>query len=98
MLFTVTCTDKPGALQVRMNNRPAHLEHAAQLKAVISGGPLFTDNGETFIGSFFIMEAESRQAVEDLMAQDPYVKAGLFESIVIRRFKQVLPDSKPFRG
>jgi uncharacterized protein YciI len=91
MLFTVTCTDKPGALQLRLDNRPAHLDHITKVKAITVGGPVFADDGETFVGSFFIMEADNREEVEALMAQDPYVKAGLFESIVIRKFKHTLP-------
>lgn len=88
MLFAVTCLDKPGHLQVRLDNRPAHLEYLkANAAAVKIAGPLLTDDGEGMVGSFLVYDAENRAAVDALLAADPYAKAGLFESVTVRPWR-----------
>ena len=85
MLFVLICTDKPGALELRKANRDAHLEFIKGLGDTIKlGGPILTDDGEGMTGSLLVLEADSRQAVEDIAAEDPYAKADLFETVDIR--------------
>lgn len=92
MLFAITCLDKPGHLEVRLANRAAHLDYARpNVDRMLAVGPLLADDGETMIGSLIILDLPDRAAAEALMAGDPYVKAGLFQSVDIRPFKKVLP-------
>jgi len=91
MLFAAYCLDKPGFLNVRMENRPAHLAYAKANTALVYGGPMFSDDGETPLGSLLVMEAKNRAEIDAIMAKDPYIKAGLFESITVRVFKHTLP-------
>jgi len=92
-LFLVICRDKPGALDLRMANRPAHLEWAEQHADTLAmAGPIFADDGETFAGSVFVKHAASKTEVEAWSATDPYVKAGLFDSVEIRPFRWVLGE------
>ncbi len=90
MLFAVTCLDKPGALEIRLANRAAHLEYAGALP-LVAGGPMLSDDGATMVGSLLVIEAPDRASLEATLAQDPYAKAGLFESVTIRPFKKVFP-------
>ena len=92
MLFFVHCTDKPGSQDVRLANRPAHLEFLrGHLDKIVIAGPTLTEDGEGFTGSVLIVDFPDRAAVEEHFANDPYAKAGLFESVVIRPYKKVLP-------
>jgi uncharacterized protein YciI len=92
MLFTVYCKDKPNALDIRKANRAAHLDYAGTFAAqMIMGGPLLADDQETMIGSFLLMDMPTKAAVEDFCQNDPYAKAGLFESVEIHAYKKVLP-------
>lgn len=92
MLFFVHCTDKPGRQDVRLANRPAHLEFLrGHLDKIVIAGPTLTEDGEGFTGSVLIVDFPDRAAVEEHFANDPYAKAGLFESVVIRPYKKVLP-------
>jgi uncharacterized protein len=94
MLFAIACTDKPGALELRMANRPAHLEHLkAHQAALVLVGPLLDPAGQP-CGSLLVVEAADRAAAEALAAADPYAKAGLFESVVVRPFRTVFKDGK----
>lgn len=92
MLFVVYCVDRPGREQVRLDNRPAHLAFLETYKGnLVAAGPLQSDDGTSMVGSVLIMDFEGRAAVEAFAAGDPYAAAGLFESVVIRRWKKVLP-------
>lgn len=92
MLYIIDCKDKPDHLQVRLDNRPLHLEYLqAFMDQVVMVGPTLTDDGDGMTGSLLIMEFEDRRSAEDFCQNDPYAKAGLFESTSIRRWKKVLP-------
>jgi uncharacterized protein YciI len=92
MLFSVVHTDRPGSLDLRMATRPAHLTfieaHAAK---VMNGGALLDAEGRP-AGSLLVIDVADRAEAEAFVAADPYVKAGLFESSVIRPFRQVYKD------
>ncbi|RIJ18030.1 YciI family protein [Henriciella mobilis] len=95
-LFLLNARDKPGALDVRMSNRPAHLDWAkAHADRILMAGPVFADDGETFAGSTFVVEFDSLRDAEAWAAQDPYAKAGLFASVEIMPFKWLLGEGKP---
>ena len=92
MLFCIYCLDKPNSRDLRLATRAAHLEYAGKnVDRMLVGGPLLDEDGETMIGSLLIMDLPDRAAAEALMANDPYVKAGLFTSVTIRAYKKVLP-------
>jgi len=94
-LFLVNARDKADALPLRMANRPEHLAWAAGFKDQMRmGGPVFADDGETFVGSAFVMEMDSLEDVRHWAAADPYAKAGLFETVEIRPFTWAIGDGK----
>ncbi|MEM1151446.1 MAG: YciI family protein [Pseudomonadota bacterium] len=93
--FLVYCVDKADALELRMENRPAHLEWARSFgDQILMAGPIFQPDGNTFAGSVFVTEGESLEAVQAWAAKDPYAVAGLFERVEIRPFKWLLGDGK----
>ena len=55
---------------------------------VLLAGP-FTDG----TGSLIVVDAESREAVWELLARDPYVVNGVFNRVEVRPFLQVFPKS-----
>lgn len=85
--FVLTCIDRPGALEVRMAARAAHLDYiAAHRDQVKLAGPLLDDAGG-MAGSLLILDVESRAQVEAFAAADPYALAGLFERTEIRAIR-----------
>jgi uncharacterized protein YciI len=90
MLFAVYCLDGPGALPKRRevyDAHRAHLETAAQYGAnLVISGPLVADDGETPLGSFFLIEADSRSAAEAFNRADPFHKNGIWKDIKINAF------------
>lgn len=90
-LFTLYCIDKPGHQQVRLDNRAAHLDYAKQwADKTLTGGPLLSADGDSMVGSLLVIDFEDAAAAEAFCANDPYAKAGLFESVTVRPFKAVL--------
>lgn len=87
MHFVIHALDKPGALPVRLAHYEAHKAYLAQakIKTVISG-PLVAEDGETMIGSCFLVEADSKAAVQAFHDNDPFKAAGVWEHVHINPF------------
>ncbi len=91
MQFVLYCLDHPGQEPLRKATRDAHLAHlAANQVSVQLAGPLLGEDG-SMLGSLLVVEAVSRAQVEAFAQADPYQQAGLFRSVEIRQFRQVLP-------
>ena len=89
MRVALICTDKPGALQIRTDNRPAHLDYIEATGVVEMAGP-FLDSDGNMMGSLIILSVESLQAAQDWAAGDPYAMAGLVADVMIREWKKVI--------
>ena len=94
MLFAIFCTDKPNSSVIRAANREKHLDYVrGVMDRVVMVGPTQTDDLSQMNGSLLILEFSDKSQAEDFAANDPYAKAGLFESVIIRPWKQVFPDN-----
>jgi uncharacterized protein len=89
MRYALICLDKPNALQTRVENRPAHLEHLQSTGVVEQAGP-FIDAAGQMCGSLIILNVASKAEAEAWAAADPYAKAGLFQSVMIQEWKRVI--------
>lgn len=87
-LFAVICRDHPGALQIRLDTREAHLGFLQAEGVVRMAGPLIED-GE-MRGSLIILEAPDLATAQDWAARDPYKAAGLFASVDVIEWKKVI--------
>jgi uncharacterized protein YciI len=92
MHFFVRCVDKPKHQDVRLANRAQHVEFLkANIDKVLIGGPTLTDDGQSMTGSVLVFDLPDRAALDALLAQDPYAKAGLFEKVEVSVYKKVFP-------
>lgn len=91
MLFVATCTDKPESMGLRLETRPAHLAYLNSLGArVKAGGALLAPDRQTVLGSLLIFEGDSDEEIAELLANDPYARAGLFESVDVKPWRQAV--------
>jgi uncharacterized protein YciI len=88
MRVALICIDKAGALQVRLDNRAAHLDYIAATGVVEMAGP-FLDGG-TMVGSLVVLDVNDLDVAQAWASDDPYAKAGLFASVDIREWKKVV--------
>ena len=91
-LFTIYALDRrPDGPTIRAETRPAHLEYLRRLGDTVRlAGPIHAHDGEAVAGSLIIIEAADLDAANDIAANDPYAKAGLFSSCDVRAFKWVI--------
>ncbi|MBF8673980.1 MULTISPECIES: YciI family protein [Pseudomonas] len=99
MLYAIIASDVANSLEKRLAARPAHIERLQQLKAqgrVVLAGPHpaidSNDPGEAgFSGSLIVAEFDSLSAAQAWADADPYIAAGVYDQVVVKPFKQVLP-------
>ena len=92
MLFAIICTDRPASLDTRLATRAAHIAYlTTYADRVVQGGPLLDTDGRP-CGSLLLVDVADRAAAEGFAAGDPYGRAGLFESTIIRPFRTVFKD------
>lgn len=89
MQAVIISIDKPGHLALRKEHRDAHLAYARETGAAVMAGPFLDAEGE-MCGSLLLLEVADLQAARDWAANDPYAKAGLFQSVDVRAWKKTL--------
>ena len=89
MRFALMTKDKPGALQIRMDNREAHLAYIAETGVVEMAGPVLDDEGQ-MCGSLIVLEVDDLAAAQVWANNDPYAKAQLFSDVTLRAWKKVI--------
>lgn len=88
MLIALIARDKAGALQTRLDNRAAHLAYIEETGVVSQAGPLL--DGDAMIGSLVVLDVEDLAAAQNWADNDPYAKAGLFQSVELIPWKKVI--------
>jgi hypothetical protein len=93
MHYIIHCLDKPNSVEKRLAHYDAHKEYLSDppVRIVISG-PLLADDNETMIGSCFLIEADSLDAVTAFNRNDPFFAVDLWDRISIRPFSKRMDD------
>lgn len=89
MLVALMARDKSGALQTRLDNREAHLAHIKASGIVEMAGPLLDADGG-MSGSLIVLNVEDMAQAQAFADNDPYAKAGLFESVTLDAWNKVI--------
>lgn len=91
MLYIIYQRDIPGpdATAIRARVKDTHLAYLEKHKSIlVLGGALLEDDGVGRLGSCLIINVPSRQAAEAFSADEPFRKAGLFQSVAITRMRR----------
>jgi uncharacterized protein len=99
MLYAIMATDVSDSLTRRLEARPEHVTRLKQLQAagrLVLAGPHpaidCEDPGEAgFSGSLIIAEFDSLASAQAWADADPYVSAGVYDRVIVKPFKRVLP-------
>jgi uncharacterized protein YciI len=93
MPYVIQLKDKAGASEVRAKVRD---EHVAYLKAnqakLLAAGAITDDDGTGGNGGVIILDTDDRAEAQAFIDNDPFAKAGLFESIAINRWRKAFFD------
>ena len=99
MWYMINATDVENSLEKRLAARPAHLARPSELQAqgrLLIAGPTpaidSEDPGEAgFSGSLVVAEFDSLNDAQAWADVDPYITAGVYEKVIVKPFKKVLP-------
>lgn len=99
MLYMICATDVENSLEKRLAARPAHLERLNVLKSegrLTMAGPLPAIDSPApgpagFSGSLVVAEFDSLEDAKAWADSDPYIEAGVYESVIVKPYKKVLP-------
>jgi uncharacterized protein YciI len=99
MWYAIYSRDRPGSLEARLAARAGHLE---RLRALLEDGRLLLagprpaidseDPGPAgYQGSLVVAGFDSLDEARAWADADPYVAAGVYESVEVTPFRRVLP-------
>ncbi len=89
MPFAIITRDKPGSAGVRKAHQAAHKAYLDEHKNVLlAAGAMLDDEATTAHGGILLVDLESREAAEEFVQNDPFQAAGLFEEVLITRWRK----------
>lgn len=99
MLYAIISQDIANSLDKRLSVRPAHIERLQNLKEegrlILAGPHPAIDNIEPgpagFSGSLVVAEFDSLESAQAWADADPYIKAGVYDTVTVKPFKKILP-------
>ncbi|NTS76121.1 YciI family protein [Catenovulum sp. SM1970] len=99
MWYVIFSQDVENSLPLRKQVREQHLARLNELKhqgRLLVAGPNpaidAEDPGEAgFTGSTVIAEFDSLEQAQTWADADPYIEAGVYQSVIVKPFKKVLP-------
>lgn len=89
MFVALMAKDKSDALQIRLDNREAHLAHIKASGIVAMAGPLLNANGD-MCGSLIVLDVDDMAQAQAFADTDPYAKAGLFQTVTLDIWNKVI--------
>ena len=99
MWYAIISQDVENSLEKRLSVRPAHLERLQTLqdegRLLIAGPHPAIDSedpgSEGFTGSLVVAEFKALTEAQAWADADPYIEAGVYQSVTVKPFKKVLP-------
>jgi uncharacterized protein YciI len=92
MLYVVHATDKHDILPTRAKHYRDHRVHLDDAEKhgvdVLTAGTLVADDGETPVGSVFVIDATDRATVDAFTRSDPYHVNGVWETVQIHGYNR----------
>lgn len=99
MYYVFICEDIENSLELRIQYRP---EHRARLQALIDAGRLLIagptpaiDNEDPgpagYSGSVIIAEFDSLEDAREWADEEPYLKTGVYNNVVVKPFLKTMP-------
>jgi len=89
VLYIIYQEDGPDSARIRAAVKEQHFAYLEEHRDIlVLGGALLADDGTTRTGSVLILNVPSRAAAEAFSADEPFRKAGLFQSVTITRMRR----------
>ena len=97
MIFAFFLKDRPGVSELRTQIRPIHKEYLGKMADQIAfAGPLTADDGVQMIGSLLVMDFPNRAEAQAWIENEPFTKAGVYQTPEIHAFTNLWPQKVGF--
>lgn len=97
MPYVIITRDKPNSLDLRNQVRAEHIEFLDRNKhRLMAAGAMIEDDGTGGRGGVIIVDTDDRKDAEGFIAADPFTKAGLFENVVVTRWRKAFFNFERF--
>jgi uncharacterized protein YciI len=88
MPYIIETWDKPDHLDLRLRVRQDHIRFLeSEVQKLLAAGAKLSDDGETMLGTIYIVDVETREEAEEFVSRDPFTIAGLPQEVKIRRWR-----------
>ena len=92
MLWVVHATDKTDGMPARAKfyrDHRIHLDKAEDYDVgVVTAGTLVADDGETPVGSIFVIDAKDRAGADAFVRSDPYHVNGVWDQVQVHGYNK----------
>lgn len=88
--------DRPDSAALRKQHHETHVAHVKALNnqgRITLAGPVKDDGNDKSIGAVIVFEASDLAEARRIVNDDPYVRAGVFETLVIQPFRKAFPET-----
>lgn len=88
MLCLIHAIDKQGQEELRqslLSEQISYVNSADSIKIILAG-PLLNQNEGDVAGSLLIVDAKSRNEVDNFINETPFFKSGIWEKIMVNKF------------
>ncbi|MFK8252988.1 YciI family protein [Ancylobacter terrae] len=97
MPYMVIAEDAADTADLRAKVRPAHVAYLeAHLDTLIGAGAKLADDGVTALGSLYLIDTDDRAVAESFVANDPFMKEGVFAGFTATRWRKAILDGRSF--
>ena len=97
MPYMVVADDRPGTAELRARIRPDHIAYLeTNLARLLGAGAKMSDDGVTATGSLYLIDTDDRNEAERFVAEDPFMRAGVFAGFVATRWRKAILDGRSF--
>jgi len=96
VLIFFCCLDRPDMVARRRATRAEYLEYMIKNQSkLVFGGPVAAPSDGQSVGSVFVLDLPDIAAAWEFLVAEPYYRSGLFESVIVRPFRQMAPEPEP---
>ena len=89
MPYAIITKDKSGNAHVRAAHQSAHKRYLDQNRHLwLAAGAMLDDDGGNAHGGILIVDVGSMEAAESFIHNDPFWEAGLFEEVIVTRWRK----------
>jgi uncharacterized protein YciI len=94
MRFAIQCFLAENVSDRRLALRPTHLKYLeANKERIFCGGPTIDREGQPEM-MLIIFNAPDLSSAEAFIQAEPYNQSGIFERVIVREWRQILPETE----